>query len=212
MHFKTSAGEHRLVDNQHELAVALETIDIFEFIAREGGSRRWDLLIAHAFLDLLDVAAILPDLLGLLAPGGLFYFSLNFDGLTLLEPPVEEKLDETIQILYHRTMDERRREGKPSGDSRTGRHLFSHINIAGAQVLAAGASDWVVHPQGSKYPADEAYFLHFIVHTIDQALAGHPELDRDRFQRWVVERHAQVERGELVYIAHQLDILGRSGG
>ena len=26
---------------------------------------------------------------------------------------------------------------------------------------------------------------------------------------WVAERHAQIEQGTLVYIAHQLDVLGR---
>jgi hypothetical protein len=61
-------------------------------------------------------------------------------------------------------------------------------------------------PEG--YPADEAYFLHFILHTIYTALAGHPQLDAERFATWITERHTQVEQGTLVYIAHQLDFLG----
>lgn len=211
MRFQVKNNKLQLSDSHHQVAVLLEVIDVFDLIVREGVSLRWDLLIAHAFLDLIDVASTLPDLLALLAPGALFYFSLNFDGLTLLEPPIDKDLDDTIQTLYHSTMDERRRDGKPSGDSRTGRHLFSHLENAGAQVLAAGASDWVVHSQRGKYPGDEAYFLHFIVHTIYQSLADHPALDGDRFHSWAVERHAQIERGELVYVAHQLDILGRTG-
>ena len=51
------------------------------------------------------------------------------------------------------SMGERVRHGRPAGDSRSGRHLFAHLRRAGARLLAAGASDWVVHAQPSGYPA-----------------------------------------------------------
>ncbi len=44
------------------------------------------------------------------------------------------------------------------------------------------------------------------------ALQDHPDLDPLRFQQWITERHAQIERGELIYIAHQLDYLGEYQG
>jgi hypothetical protein len=34
-------------------------------------------------------------------------------------------------------------------------------------------------------------------------------LDQLQFKEWIEKRQAQIERGELVYIAHQLDILGQ---
>lgn len=182
--------------------------DLFEFARQEANQGRWDLLVAHAFLDLFHLPSVLPVLFGLLRPGGRFYFTINFDGATLLEPALDPAFDELVQGLYHRTMDERRTAGRPSGDSRAGRHMFAHLRQAGAELLAAGSSDWVVFPGPHGYPADEAYFLHFIIHTIGSALAGHPELDPGRFERWVAARHAQVERHELVYIAHQLDFAG----
>jgi hypothetical protein len=40
-------------------------------------------------------------------------------------------------------------------------------------------------------------------------LTGHPHLDAERLGAWVAQRHAQIEQGALVYIAHQLDVLGR---
>jgi len=100
-------------------------------------------------------------------------------------------------------------DGKPSGDSRAGRRLFAHLRTAGVDVLAAGSSDWVVFAGANGYPADEAYFLHDIIHTIDMALTGHPQLDAERLSSWVADRHAQIEQGALVYMAHQLDVLAR---
>ena len=187
----------------------LEVIDLFDFIRRESGRHSWDLLVAHAFLDLLNVATALPRIFELSRPGGLFYFSINFDGVTSLQPIIEPTLDELIERLYHQTMDDRITARQPSGDSHAGRHLFAHLQNAGATILAAGASDWVVFPTAQGYPADEAYFLHFIINTIAGALAGHSKLDMGHFQDWIAARHAQIERDELVYIAHQLDFVGR---
>jgi hypothetical protein len=106
-------------------------------------------------------------------------------------------------------MDERVTDGRPSGDSHSGRHLFGELRAAGAHLLAAGSSDWTVFVGPHGYPADEAYFLHFIIHTVGGALRGQPDLDPQRFEGWVAERHAQIERGELAYIAHQMDFCGR---
>ena len=190
------------------IALHLVTGDVFEFIRRRP-SPPWDLLVANAFLDLVDIPAALPQIFSLLRPGGLFYFSLNFDGVTLFEPPIDPALDADIVALYHHSMDERLVAGKPSGDSRTGRRLFAHLRAAGAEILDAGASDWVVFPGPLGYPAGEAYFLHFILHFFESSLRSHPELDAQQFAAWLARRHAQVEAGELVYIAHQLDFLGK---
>lgn len=200
-----------------EVQVALRAGDLLDFAAQPEQRGAWDLLIAHAVLDLLDLPTALPRLLGALRPGGLAYLTLNFDGVTLFQPELDPVFDAQIEALYHRTMDERLTAGRPSGDSRTGRRLFGQLRAAGLELLAAGSSDWVVFAMESgkdggaarQYYADEAYFLHFIVDTVAGALDGHPELEAARFADWLAERHAQIERGELVYIAHQLDFLAR---
>jgi len=195
-----------------DVSVRLETGDIFGFVDSDHGGSRFDLLIANAFLDLVDVGSALPKILGLLKPGGFFYFTINFDGATIFQPEIDSALDALIERLYHQTMDRRMTDGKPSGDSRTGRHFFEHVVRWGAELLDAGSSDWVVFAGSDGYPADEAFFLHFIIHTIGSALDGHPELDSRHLTEWVQERHSQVDAGALVYIAHQMDFLGRVTG
>jgi SAM-dependent methyltransferase len=199
----------RLQRDHQDVTLHLETVDLFDFIAQQRGQRTWDLLVAHALLDLLDVPTALPVLLSVLSPGGLFYFPITFDGATILEPAIDPPYDALIEALYHATMDQRLVQGRRSGDSRTGRHLFGQLRALGAEVLSAGSSDWVVFAGSEGYPDDEAYFLHDIINTIHTALAHHPELETERFARWVHQRHTQIEDGTLVYIAHQLDLLGR---
>lgn len=191
------------------LSVFFEAIDLYDFLEREQGRRVWDLLIAHAFLDLVDLSATLPPLLSLLQKGGLCYFTLNFDGATIFLPYLDAEFDRHIEELYHQSMDQRHFQPWLSSHSQTGRRLYHMLAAAGAQVLAAGSSDWVVHPGPDGYPADEAYFLHFIIQTLAEALKGHPQLPPERFQDWVERRHRQIEQGQLLYIARQLDYLGK---
>lgn len=200
-----TTAQTRLTPRQ--LNLSLHAIDLFDFIAQNAG-QQWDLLIAHAFLDLMDVPATLPKLFSLLRPGGAFYFTINFDGATIFQPTIDPALDGRIETLYHRSMDERITDGKRSGDSQSGRHLFHQLTQAGAAIHAAGASDWVVFAGPDGYPADEAYFLHFILHFFETTLAGHPELDAGQFADWLAQRRAQIESGDLVYIAHQIDFFG----
>jgi SAM-dependent methyltransferase len=197
-----------LETTDQDVEVTLTAIDLFDFLDRERGKSTWDLLVAHAVLDLIDLHTALPRLLSLLVPGGLFYFTLNFDGATILEPPIDPDLDRRIETLYHRTMDTRRRQGKPAGSSVTGRKLIGLLRDAGTRLVAAGSSDWVVFPGPGGYREDEAYFLHFIIETIGRALNQHPDLDANRFEEWLAQRHRQIDATELIYIAHQLDVMG----
>ncbi len=191
--------------------IRLESLigEALSFVTQTENKHAWDLLIAHAFLDLLHLPTAVPRLLTCLRPGGLFYFTIVFDGATILQPQIDPFYDAHIERLYHLTMDQRLTHGQPSGDSQSGRHLLAHLQEMGVTLLAAGGSDWVVLGGSKGYPADEAFFLHFIIHTMDTALRDHPEIDSVRFSSWIAERHAQIERGRLIYIAHQLDVLGR---
>ena len=196
------------------LPVELEvvTADVYAFAAQERGRRQWDLLVAHAFLDLVDAPRLLPELFALLRPGGYFYFPVNFDGLTALQPVIDPPFDNEVIAVYHRTMDERRHDGRPTGGSRAGRELLTQIPAAGGEIIAAGASDWVVWPRGGAYPADEAYFLHHMLQFFESSLTGRPELDAARLRAWLVRRRAQIDTGELILIVHQLDVFGRVPG
>jgi hypothetical protein len=191
-----------------DLRVRLVEAELGSYL-ESGAGEPADVLIAHAFLDLVDVPAVLPGLFRLLVPGGAYWFTVNFDGESVFQP--DHPGDDDVLGAYHRTMDDRVRYGRPAGDSRTGRRLFAHLRAAGAPSLAAGPSDWVVHagPDGT-YPDDEAAFLGCILQTIEEAWDGGE--GPAGLADWLVARRRQLADGELVYIAHQLDFTGRWPG
>ncbi|MGI9007665.1 MAG: hypothetical protein ACR2FU_15950 [Streptosporangiaceae bacterium] len=194
-----------------DLRVRLVHAELVSYLAAAHGAPA-DVLIANAVMDLVDVPAVLPGLLRSLTPGGTYWFTINYDGESIFAPGHPH--DDQIMQAYHRDMDERHRYGRTAGESRTGRRLFHHLRAAGAPALAAGSSDWVVSagPEGS-YPGDEAYFLRFILHTIEGALRDRPDrVEPTDLADWLAGRRRQLAAGELVYIAHQLDFVGRSPG
>jgi len=85
----------RLLGGAHDLQVRMEHADVFDFIKRHRTAA--DLLIAHAVLDLFPMPASMPQLLSL--TGNLAWLTMNFDGLTSLEPLIDEELDARIERL-----------------------------------------------------------------------------------------------------------------
>ena len=194
-----------------ELRVRLVHAELARYLETDDGARA-DVLIANAVLDLVDVPAVLPGLLRLLVPGGVYWFTINYDGESIFVPGHPH--DDQVMQAYHRDMDERVRYGRPAGESRAGRHLFHQLRAAGAPALAAGSSDWVVSAGPDRnYPGDEADFLRSILGTIRDALRVRPDwVDPADLADWLATRGRQLAAGELVYIAHQLDFTGRSPG
>jgi SAM-dependent methyltransferase len=189
----------------HRLDVEFIRADLFDFLAAAARGDRYDLVFANAVLDLTDLEPTLPRIWNALAPGAGYWFTINFDGETIFLP--ELPLDASVTASYHGTMTADA-AGTRAGHPQTGRRLLLALPRSGATILAAGSSDWVVFPIKGSYPGDEGYFLHHILDTVHTALAKHTALDLEAFEDWMRTRHGQVERAELVYIAHQLDLFG----
>lgn len=200
-----------ILGEKAEIKVDLIAADFYEFMSASQVGEV-DLFLANAFLDLVSLPGTLENIFDWLGKDVLYYFSINYDGLTIFEPLIDEDFDHLVLTLYDSTMNARYKNGVRFGDHQAGRHLLNYIPGLGGSILAAGSSDWIVHPVSGEYPGDEVYFLHYIIDTIHQALDDHQGLDQSRLLEWIGARHAQVERRELVYIAHQVDLFGRTGG
>ncbi|MHC3438412.1 class I SAM-dependent methyltransferase [Natrialbaceae archaeon A-gly3] len=182
------------------LEVTLEVADAFEI------SGEVDAVIAAAFLDLVDLERALASIGELLVDGGLLYAPITYDGTTRFAPA--HPLDDRVEQLYHRHMDEIR-EGP--GSSRAGRDLLEALAGSAYDVLAVGGSDWIVRPVDGSYPADERAFLEYLLGTIDDALAAYPAgvLEPGTRRRWMDVRRRRLEGNELVFVAGNLDVLAR---
>lgn len=186
-------------------AVKLVCADAIKFVDQH--MEEFDLLIANAVLDLFDLETSLSRILLALTPGGLFYSTINYDGLTIFEPQINPEFETRILSLYNQSMDERQTNGQPSGDSKTGRHLFHHFKKLGLAILSAGSSDWVIFPGSKGYLHDEADFLRHLINTIENQMKGHPKIERAEFDQWVTLRKNQIDDQDLVCIVHQMDFL-----
>lgn len=85
--------------------------------------------------------------------------------------------------------------------------MFAHLAALKLPILAAGSSDWIVFPRAGRYEAQEAFFLHRIIDTIDNQLQRDSAIDPRRLAEWARWRHAQVRDGELILVARNMDFL-----
>ncbi len=203
-------GGWRLSGDGQMWLVTFQTQDILSMALPPEAGAGVELLLAHAVLDLLDLEGALPRLLGCLRPGGLYYFTLNYDGETIFAPPLDPAFEATILSRYHQGMGPG--QGERAGHSQTGRRLLQVLCQSGNSPLAAGSSDWLVWPRtDGRYPAEEAYFLHCILDFVAAGVSFAAPAAQARFQAWLAQRRRQIDAGELIFLAHQLDVLGRCG-
>jgi len=195
----------------------------------DGGA---DLVVAASFLDLVDVAALADAFEAALAPGGLLYCPVTFDGGTRFAPP--RAGDDAVEAAFHDAI-----ESAPDRSVRAASELLGVLDGRAGEVLAVGGSDWVVAPAAGAYPGDEAYFLDRILGFVADALAergvgdgeGESEVGGDAgnasepavgveggsgagvdAEAWLADRRAAAAAGELTYVAHNLDVLYRAPG
>lgn len=190
-----------LLTPRGEISLILATGSIEELSGTAHPRGPFHLLVAHAVLDLVDAAAMLPQLLAQMAHGGLAYLSCNFDGETVFLPPSED--DKQIIRGYHNSM-----ETRQIGASHTGRSLLHLMQSPDFEILAAGSSDWIIHPRNRQYTQDESFFLHAIIDTVAAELARKPDPPVG-LSAWADARHRQVEVGELSFLAKHLDLLAK---
>ncbi len=202
-----AGGERRmgLQGDRRSLEVEFLAMEVVHALEGEAVEGPWDLVLAHSVLDLLDLERTVAPLVARAALGGILHFTLTFDGATIFAPPLDAELEARLEQAYHWTMDARRVDGRPTGGSRTGRLLFDALTTAGAEILASGASDWVVFPRHGAYTEDETTFLRAILDTVEGALRGRRELSSRELDSWLVARRRHLARGQLSFVAHQLD-------
>ncbi len=156
-----------------------------------------DLVVAQAFADLVPLTDLLDALERSLAPGGLAYLPITFDGGTLFQP--DHPADDRVEAAYHDWLG-----ANPGRDPRAGRHLLDRFRKNEGRLLAVGASDWIVRPVDGEYPADERYFLSTILDFLAEALEN---ADVEGAADWIERRRERLAAGELTYVAHQYDLL-----
>ncbi|MGR9107413.1 MAG: class I SAM-dependent methyltransferase [Gammaproteobacteria bacterium] len=168
----------------------------------------FDLVCAHAFMDLVPLQPAIAKIREFLAPQGIFYTTLNYDGETALIPSyADEETERRILDVYDRSMDSRRINGLPAGGSHAGRKLVGALAAAGFSIDCYGSSDWNITPVNGVYRDRDACCLSALLAMIEGEASGIDAFAPPVLAAWHRDRIRALRAGSLGMIVHQLDIL-----
>ena len=159
---------------------------------------RFDLLAAQSVWDLTPPGTALRMARHLLGPGGVFYSTLTFCGVTRFDPP--HPSDRRILAEYHRSIE--KRGGDPVAGARLAAEAEQHES--GFELLASGRSDWRVTPAAGGYAPQEFVFVEAVLGCIEQEVAG--KTDLPEAEEWLASRHAALAAGTLGFRVENRDL------
>jgi SAM-dependent methyltransferase len=173
----------------------------------------FDCITAHAFMDLMPLKRTVAVIRGLLKADGVFYSTLNYDGLTVLLPEYEDEgFEGRLLRIYNRSMEHRRNRGRKTGGALSGRRLYRSLLEGGFAILGVGSSDWNVFPSGAANDEEQKLFLTAILSMIEVEARRHnasgadPNVDAKLLAKWYADRLEEVQNHSLSLIVHQLDL------
>jgi hypothetical protein len=210
--YRTQVLAERIEANRsgRRVRVGFQCRAIFEFEPPD--SARYDLITAHGFMDVVPMPRAVARFAEWLAPGGMLYATLNYDGDTALFPLYRDAAFEAAVLAeYDASMERRRVQGLPVGGARSGRRLHSLLMQTGFDVIAYGSSDWNITPFDGRYRGRDADVLGTLLALMRGESERERAIDRDALGRWYAGRTAQIASGELGMIVHQLDLLATRG-
>lgn len=190
---------------RRRVAIRLVRCDVLRRDPVAAGTR--ELVTAHAFMDLVPMRPLLERFAGWLAPGGLLYATLNYDGRIMLVPACADAgFEAELLRRYDTSMEARRVDGQATGGAWSGRRLHAMLPEAGFEVVACARSDWNALPCPGRLRPDDAV----VVSTLLEAIRRENEAfaDPGRLAAWWSARRTQLETGTLGVLVHQLDLLG----
>lgn len=172
--------------------------------------RRYNVITAHAFLDLTPLPESLRLFAAWLQPGGYLYASSNYDGDTALLPVCEDAdFEATLLAHYNHTMEQRRVDGQATGGAYCGRRLHELLPEHGFDILAHGSSDWHIASVLGEYRDGDSVCLEALLEMI-HGEGQHSGLFRqDQLDRWHEDRLRLLQQRRLGLTIRQLDLLAR---
>lgn len=207
--FDISKNIGRIVAERHrqKITIQLQQADLRDFQPDQPG--RYDAVIAHALMDLLPASLMAKRIYHWLAPAGLFYASLNYDGGTTLFPQYADlTLEAAIMASYDQSMD-RHLNNNPCGGAQSGRRLHTALMAAGYDVLAYGSSDWNITPYFGSYRDQDRLCLAALLDMIHDEAQRSGLFQVSDIDAWYRHRLGQLQAASLGLIIHQIDMVGQ---
>ncbi len=172
--------------------------------------RLYNVITAHAFLDIVPLPEALRLFAAWLQPGGYLYASINYDGDTaFVEMYDDAAFEARLLDHYNHTMERRRVDGQVTGGAYCGRRLYGLLPEYGFEIIAHGSSDWNIAPWEGEYRDGDALCLQALLEMIREEGESSSLFNQGELDRWREDRLRLLQQRRLGLTIRQLDLLAR---
>ncbi len=204
---KLSATHALISTTKSSIYISTMVADAEQIVYHFQNKRKHHLLVASGVFDLLDIEIFLPNYLDLLDTSGMLYASINYDCRSIFLPTWPDTRESELLKHYHESMERNSLSSSPLPACMSGSRLLSAALKNKFAILAAGSSDWLVHPKEKYYAEDETLFLRAILETIWLELRENKDVDQIFLKDWLLQRQNHLNEGKLIFSAKNLDML-----
>jgi SAM-dependent methyltransferase len=171
---------------------------------------RYDLVTAHAVLDLVALAPTLTAFARWLRPDGLLYATINCDGEPEILPRYHDAdFEHAVLACYTASMEERAVDGLRSGGAYCGRRLQALLPQRCFPLLAQGCSDWDIRPDCGAYRDRDPTCLKVLLDLMWKEASASGRFDEEALQCWREDRMRTVHACKLEMRVPNRDLLAR---
>jgi SAM-dependent methyltransferase len=174
---------------------------------------RYDVIVAHAVMDLVPLAPALARFAHWLQPDGCLYAAINYDGQTELRPTYRDAgFESDLVACYHAAMERREANGESTGGAHCGRRLHALLPRHNFEIVCAGASDWHIQPIGGRYLDQDEACLSVLIGLIAKEAIAADRFGVEAIARWREDRLRRLQARQLELRARNWDVLARYTG
>jgi protein-L-isoaspartate O-methyltransferase len=172
--------------------------------------RPYNVITAHAFLDIVPLPGALRMFTAWLQPGGYLYASINYDGdTTFVEMYDDADFEARLLDHYNHSMERRRVDGQVTGGAYCGRRLYGLLPEYGFEIIAHGSSDWNIAPWEGEYRDGDALCLKALLEMIRGEGQSSGLFRPGELGRWHEDRMRLLQQRRLQLNVHHSDLLAR---
>ncbi len=208
----------KIIKGTNKYFVELREDSVYDLIKNKRELGSFDFISGLSLFEHTKMETALKNIYAIMKKGGLLYLPINYDLHTVFGPTKKDKIEKELALMRlfnYVAIDSQFKGGVNFGNSQCGSLLPQLCKNANLEILAYGASEWVIPPNKAiKWTSNKKHILDFFVNIFykifketDKEIMEKFYISSTDIEKWYKLRKNQFKNGTLYFSCMNKDIL-----